>query len=90
MADVFDALTADRPYRKAIPILKALDVMRGGLDTAFDPECFAAPERVFTKIEGGSRSGGMSWTASRRSVQLPDGDHRAGANGDRAIGCGIW
>ncbi|MCJ2047314.1 HD-GYP domain-containing protein [Methylobacterium sp. J-078] len=52
VADVFDALTADRPYRKAMPVAKALDVMRADLGTAFDLECFAALERVLTEIEG--------------------------------------
>ncbi len=28
VADVFDALTADRPYRPAMPVEKALDVLR--------------------------------------------------------------
>lgn len=52
VADVFDALTADRPYRKAMPVSKALDIMRSDLGTAFDPECFAALERALTEIEG--------------------------------------
>ncbi len=51
VADVFDALTADRPYRKAMPIPKALDIMRADLGTAFDPECFAALERALTEVE---------------------------------------
>ncbi|KQO66673.1 metal-dependent phosphohydrolase [Methylobacterium sp. Leaf87] len=52
VADVFDALTADRPYRKAMPIPKALDIMRADLGTSFDPECFAALERALAEIEG--------------------------------------
>lgn len=52
VADVFDALTADRPYRKAMPIPKALDIMRADLGTAFDPDCFAALEGALAEIEG--------------------------------------
>jgi len=52
VADVFDALTADRPYRKAMPLTKALDIMRADLGTAFDPLCFAALERALASIEG--------------------------------------
>lgn len=52
VADVFDALTADRPYRAAMPLEKALEIMRADLGTAFDPACFAALERALTAIEG--------------------------------------
>ena len=41
-ADIFDALTADRPYRAAMPIEKALDIMTGMIGTAIDADCFAA------------------------------------------------
>jgi len=44
-ADIFDALTADRPYRGAMPTEKALQVMREGLGTSIDADCFAALER---------------------------------------------
>ncbi len=47
----FDALTADRPYRKAMPVSKALDIMRADLGTAFDPECFTALERALVEID---------------------------------------
>jgi putative nucleotidyltransferase with HDIG domain len=50
-ADIFDALTADRPYRKAMPVSQAFDIMRGDLGTAIDPGCFAALERGFVRIE---------------------------------------
>ncbi|MFB9886369.1 HD-GYP domain-containing protein [Balneatrix alpica] len=43
-ADIFDAITADRPYRAAIPIPRALEMMREHLHTAIDPQCFAALE----------------------------------------------
>ncbi|GJD36054.1 HD-GYP domain-containing protein [Methylobacterium aerolatum] len=52
VADVFDALTADRPYRKAMPVEKALGILRADLDTAFDPNCFAALERALSSLEG--------------------------------------
>lgn len=47
VADVFDALTADRPYRAALPITKALDIMRADVGTAFDRDCFAALQCTF-------------------------------------------
>lgn len=51
VADVFDALTADRPYRAAMPVDKALDIMRRDVGLAFDPVCFKALERVVESIE---------------------------------------
>ena len=33
-ADVFDALTADRPYRPAMPVSKAMKIMARSLDTS--------------------------------------------------------
>lgn len=41
-ADIFDAITAKRPYRGAIPVPQALEMMAENLDTAIDPDCFAA------------------------------------------------
>ncbi|MCF5865921.1 HD-GYP domain-containing protein [Aeromonas veronii] len=41
-ADIFDAITAKRPYRGAIPVPQALDMMAENLGTAIDPDCFAA------------------------------------------------
>lgn len=42
VADVFDALTADRPYRLAMPVGEALAMMRRDSGTAFDPACLDA------------------------------------------------
>jgi HD-GYP domain-containing protein (c-di-GMP phosphodiesterase class II) len=42
LCDVFDALTADRPYRAAMPIDRALEVMASDVGTALDPEGFEA------------------------------------------------
>lgn len=42
VADVFDALSADRPYRAAMPISKALAILDADAGTAFDPACIAA------------------------------------------------
>ncbi len=42
VADIFDALTADRPYRKAMDADKALALMSRDVGTALDQDCFAA------------------------------------------------
>ncbi|MFQ2384410.1 HD-GYP domain-containing protein [Aeromonas dhakensis] len=41
-ADIFDAITAKRPYRGAIPVPQALEMMAENLGTAIDLDCFAA------------------------------------------------
>nr|WP_235919080.1 HD-GYP domain-containing protein [Aureimonas psammosilenae] len=51
VADVFDALTADRPYRAAMPTERALDIMRADVGTAFDPLCFDALLRAIGRAE---------------------------------------
>lgn len=53
VADVFDALTADRPYRAAMSVDKALSIMRAEVGSAFDGRCLAALERAITQIEFG-------------------------------------
>ena len=39
VADVFDALTSPRVYKPAFPIEKALDIIKEGAGTQFDPKC---------------------------------------------------
>jgi HD-GYP domain-containing protein (c-di-GMP phosphodiesterase class II) len=55
-ADIFDAITAKRPYRDAIPIPEALNIMRGTVDTALDAACFAALERIVLHLDLKSRT----------------------------------
>jgi len=42
IADSFDAMTSDRPYRSAMPALKALDEVKRCSGTQFDPNVVAA------------------------------------------------
>ncbi len=50
-ADIFEAVTAKRPYRDAMPVDKALALMAGDVGTAIDPACFAALKRALGKRE---------------------------------------
>jgi HD-GYP domain-containing protein (c-di-GMP phosphodiesterase class II) len=50
-ADIFDALTADRPYRAAMPISKALAIMRESVGSAIDPDCFGALRQAIGAID---------------------------------------
>ncbi len=42
VADAFDAMTSDRPYRKALPIEEAIRRLREGAGTQFDPQIVEA------------------------------------------------
>ncbi len=51
VADIFDALTSDRPYRNAMSVEKAIEMMRDMIGTSIDEEVFEAFLRVL-KREG--------------------------------------
>jgi HD-GYP domain-containing protein (c-di-GMP phosphodiesterase class II) len=51
-ADIFDAITAERPYRGAIPISKTLEMMAENLGTAIDERCFAALKLALERLPG--------------------------------------
>lgn len=40
--DIFDAITAERPYRGAIPIPRTLEMMVETVGSAIDAACFVA------------------------------------------------
>lgn len=47
VADVYDSLTSDRPYRKAMSPFDARDIIIKGAETEFDPAVVAAFQKVF-------------------------------------------
>jgi len=49
-ADIFDAITAERPYRGAVPIPKTLEIMAENVGTAIDPQCFAALKQALDRL----------------------------------------
>jgi HD-GYP domain-containing protein (c-di-GMP phosphodiesterase class II) len=51
MCEAFDALTSDRPYRRAMPHADAFEVMRGLAGTRFDPYLLARFESVAGPFE---------------------------------------
>ena len=48
-ADIFDAITAERPYRGAIPIDKTLVMMAENVGTAIDAKCFEHLKSIIQK-----------------------------------------
>jgi HD-GYP domain-containing protein (c-di-GMP phosphodiesterase class II) len=51
-ADIFDALTAERPYRAAMPVSKALAIMTDMVGTQIDEQCFDALRYAIERVEG--------------------------------------
>jgi len=49
-ADIFDAITAERPYRGAVPVTKTLEIMAENVGTAIDPTCFAALKAAIERL----------------------------------------
>ena len=60
--DAFNAMTTDRPYRKALPLGDALEELRRGSGTQFDSAVVAALQQVIA-------AGGLLSSASRRGVE---------------------
>jgi HD-GYP domain-containing protein (c-di-GMP phosphodiesterase class II) len=50
VADVYEALTAERPYRHALEDEDALDLMRRDVPTRLDPDAFSALQRVVERV----------------------------------------
>ena len=54
VADIFDALTADRPYRAAMPLSKALAILDADTGTAVDGAVVAALREGLARLEAES------------------------------------
>jgi putative nucleotidyltransferase with HDIG domain len=53
VADAYDALTTDRPYRKGTSPRRALEVIRANAGVQFDPDVVKALERMVVQREAG-------------------------------------
>ncbi|QDG77824.1 HD-GYP domain-containing protein [Labrenzia sp. PHM005] len=51
VADIFDALTAERPYRGPMPFSKALGIIESDTGSALDPMCFEALKRATQRMD---------------------------------------
>jgi HD-GYP domain-containing protein (c-di-GMP phosphodiesterase class II) len=49
VADVCDALSAERPYRGALPRERVLEIMRADAGPGLCPDCFHALEAAFAR-----------------------------------------
>ncbi|MGI9134392.1 MAG: HD-GYP domain-containing protein [Rhodoferax sp.] len=50
VADVFDALTSERPYKKAWTVEAASDMLRQGAGAHFDPDCVRSFFRMWDQV----------------------------------------
>lgn len=50
VADVFDALTSERPYKKAWTLEEAVDFLNAGAGSHFDPQCVQAFLNAFDDV----------------------------------------
>jgi len=50
-ADIFDALTAERPYRAAMSVAAAFAIMADMVDTAIDRRCLEALQRAMVQMD---------------------------------------
>ncbi len=48
-ADIFDAITAERPYRAAMSIEKTMSIMQESVGTAIDPDCFSSLKKLIDR-----------------------------------------
>ena len=63
VVDVFEALTSERPYRSPMPATQAMQYIRNGSRTQFDPELVTAFERLYERGEI-ERAGAPSFQTS--------------------------
>ena len=51
VADIFDALTAERPYRAAMPVSQAYAIMDKDVGSAIDGDCYEALKRALARAD---------------------------------------
>ena len=68
VADAFDAMTSTRSYRAARPVAEALEELRRGAGTQFDPELVTA----FAEALELQERAGHPWQVTDEPVRLPD------------------
>lgn len=72
LADVFDALTTERPYKKAWPVKEAMDLIKKEAGAHFDPALSKAFEKILPAILGIMEQYAETFETSRvSSVKQP-------------------
>jgi putative nucleotidyltransferase with HDIG domain len=75
VADAYDAMTSDRPYREALPSRVARMRLAQAVETQFDTTVVAAFEAILAAADEDYRSGrGSSFMRERAQLEHPDED----------------
>jgi diguanylate cyclase (GGDEF)-like protein/putative nucleotidyltransferase with HDIG domain len=72
IADFFDAMTSDRPYRRALPAEEALELLRREAGSQFDPQLAALFIKIFPDIFRRMPQRGSAASTARKAPSLPD------------------
>jgi HD-GYP domain-containing protein (c-di-GMP phosphodiesterase class II) len=75
VADVYEALTSERPYRRALSSERALEIIRVDVPKRLDPKAFSALERLLAEEPGASIREGAG-AAARRAAAVLERDSR--------------
>ncbi len=72
-ADIFDAISADRPYRPAVPVPQTLQMMDEIVGTALDQRCMAALRHALHRVDAELLSPASSDTHAVAQVAASSG-----------------
>jgi len=70
VADIFDALTSDRPYKAAWPLDAAVDYIKDNAGRNFDPKCVEAFVRALPQIYATAEAYGSLPQCSEQKVEV--------------------
>jgi putative two-component system response regulator len=80
IADVFDALTTERPYKEALSFEQALEILKTGKGTQFDPRLLELFESKFehiralverrARVESESRAQAIGWSSDAEALRV--------------------
>lgn len=76
IADNFDALTTERPYKPAWSFERTAEHILGRAGTQFDPDCVAAFERALPRIQAIMEQDRREQAEEAERVSIASGDHR--------------
>ncbi len=74
VVDCFDALASDRPYRKAMPLAKAMAIVKEMAGTQFDPAIVALLEQRYIQIKNVVDANTEKFIALDLNVDVSRGD----------------
>ncbi len=70
VTDVFDALTSERPYRTGMPLDRAIQIIKEGIGTQFDPRVVEAFLEVVGDEQQHSRAEPQSYRSANETQEL--------------------